>query len=165
MQGMQGMMASSYEANIAKRNAAMEVDRARDSIDRGRDEARDFYRTVGQVKGQQTAAMAANGLDVGYGTALTVQQDTAAGADEDATNLYRNVNERTRGFEINASNYRAEAAAARQKGKAAMVSSVFQAGSSLMSGFSQQSAMQARLGITGGGKKPGGGAWYNPFGG
>lgn len=153
MQGVQGMMAATYESDVAKRNASLEVDRARDSIERGRLEGRDFYRNLGQIKGQQTAALAANGLDLGFGTALTVQQDTAAGGKEDVTNLYRNQLERTRGFEINASNYRAEAAAARQRGRAALVNSFFQAGSSLMGGFQQQSAMRARLGITGGVKK------------
>ncbi len=150
VQGVQGMMAANYEADVAKRNAAMEVERARDSIDRGRGEARDFYRNLGQLKGQQEAATAANGVDLGYGTPLVIQQDTVAGGQEDAGNLYRNINERTRGFEINASNYVAESRAARQRGRAAMVNSVFQAGSSLMGGFQQQSAMKARLGRTGG---------------
>jgi hypothetical protein len=167
-QGVQGMMAASYESRVAQRNAQMEVDRARDSIDRGRGEARDFYRNLGALKGQQTASMAANGVDLGFGTPLTVQQDTQAGADEDASNLYRNINERTKGFEINASNYRAEAAAARQKGKAALVNSVVQAGTSLMGGFQQQSLMsgfkqQAALRDNLGLGKPRT-DWYNPFG-
>lgn len=140
-------MAASYESDLAKRNAALETERARDSIDRGRDEARTFYRQVGQTKGQQIASMAANGIDVSEGTALTIQQDTATGAEEDAANLYRNVHERTRGFDINASNFRAEAAAARARGKSALVNSFFEAGSSLMGGFQQNRAMQARMGI------------------
>lgn len=149
--GIQGMVQANYEARVNKENARLSEEQARDSIDRGRDEARSFYRQVGQVKGQEVASMAANGIDTGFGTALTVQQDTAAGADEDASNLYHNINERTRGFDINARNYREEAAAAKARGRTAMVNSVFQAGSSLMGGFSQNSALRARMGITGGG--------------
>jgi hypothetical protein len=132
-----------YEANVAEANAKLEAERARDSIERGRLEARDLYRDVGRVKGEQTAAMAANGIDLGYGTALRFQQDTAMLAQEDAENLYRNIHERTRGHDINASNFRAEAKAARQRGKAAMVGSVFSAAGSVAGGFQQQAAINA----------------------
>jgi hypothetical protein len=148
--GVQGMMAANYEGELARRNAAMEVERARDSNERGRLEARAFFRDVGQIKGQQAASMAANGIDVGFGSAARTQQDTEMLAREDATSLYSNVHERTRGFDINAANFRAEAAAARQRGRSAIVNSVFQAGSSLMGGFQQHRAMRARLGVTGG---------------
>ena len=149
--GVQGMMAANYEGEVARRNAALEVERARDSIDRGRLEARALYRDIGQTKGQQVAAMAANGIDVGFGSAARTQDDTDALAAEDVGNLYSNIEQRTRGFDINASNFVAESRAARQRGRAALVNSVFQAGSSLMGGFQQQAGMRARLGITGGG--------------
>lgn len=148
--GVQGMMAANYEGEVARRNAQMETERARDSIERGRTERRAFWRDVGQVKGQQVASMAANGIDIGFGSAQRTRDDTAMLAREDAENLYSNIDERTEGFDINASNFRAEAKAARQRGKAALTSSIFQAGSSLMGGFQQQGAMRARLGISGG---------------
>lgn len=149
MNGFMGMQAAGYEARVANRNADMQVEAARDSIDRGRDEARDFYRQLGQIKGQQRTALAANGIDTGFGTAGIVEDDTARGGAEDASNLYRNIHERTRGFEINAANYRSEAAAAKHRGRVGMINSVFEAGSSLMGGFQQQRGMRARLGISG----------------
>lgn len=148
--GIQGMQAAAYEGEVARRNATLEVERARDSIERGKLERRSFWRDVGQVKGQQIASMAANGIDVGFGSALRTQEDTAALAKEDAANLYSNIDQRTRGFDINASNFQAEAKAARMRGRAALVNSVFQAGSSVMGGFQQQRLMRARLGVTGG---------------
>ena len=162
VQGVQGMMQGQYESRVARQNAQLEVDRARDSIDRGRQESRDFWRNVGQLKGQQEASLAANGVDLGFGTPLTIQQDTQAGANQDAATLYRNINDRTKGFEINAANYRSEAAAARMRGRAALGNSVFQAGSSLMGGFQQQAGLRARMGITGGVAKAAHvpGAWY-----
>lgn len=145
------MMNANSAAAAARQNAHIQVEAARDSIDRGREENQQFGRRVGQVKGQQAASMAANGIDIGEGTALTVQQDTAALAGEDAQNLYRNINERTKGFDMNAANYTAEAAAKKQEGRSTLVNSFFQAGSSLMGGFQQNAAIRTRLGLTGGG--------------
>lgn len=148
--GVQGMMAANYEGELARRNAALETERARDSIERGKFERRAFWREIGQVKGQQTASMAANNIDLGFGSAVRTQQDTASLAQEDAASLYGNINERTRGFDINASNFRSEARAARMRGRAAATTAVFNAGTSLMGGFQQQRALRARLGRTGG---------------
>jgi hypothetical protein len=142
-QGFSALQQGNYEGAMARRNAAMEVEAARDSIDRGRDEARDLYRDVGRVKGEQRAAMAANGIDLGFGTAVHVQEDTTRLAREDADNLYRNVHERTRGRLINAQNFRAEASAARHRGRSAMVGSVFSAAGSVAGGFQQQAAINA----------------------
>lgn len=147
-------MQGNYEANLARQNAAMEREAARDSITRGRDEARDFYRRVGQVKGQQRTALAANGLDTGFGTAGIVEDDAQMLADEDAAALYRNIGERTRGFDISAANQEAEGRAAKQRGRNAMLNSVFEAGSSLMGGFQQHRGLQARLGRSGSGASP-----------
>lgn len=148
--GVQGMMQSSYEAKVARQNAHLEAERGRQSIEQGRRDARDFYRSLGALKGQQTASLAANGIDTGFGTALTIQQDTAAQGEEDAATLYRNQLERLKGYDLGRSNSLAEASAAKFKGRMALVNSVFQAGSSLMSGFQQQRAMRVRLGMTGG---------------
>jgi hypothetical protein len=148
VQGMSANAQGKYEAGIAKQNAALERESAIQSIKQGQNERRDYWRKVGSVKGQQVASMAANGIDVGYGTADRVQSDTQMLADEDAANLYENIHQRTRGHVINAANYKAEAKAAKQRGKAALVGSVFQAGSSLMSGLTQASQMKAKMGTS-----------------
>lgn len=147
--GVMGMQSANYEAAVNRQNANLEAEAARDSIVRGRDEARDFYRQLGQIKGRQNAALAANGIDTSFGTADIVQADTEQGGREDAGNLYRNVNERTRGHDINAANFRSGAKAAKFRGKMGMINSVFEAGSSLMGGFQQQRAVRARLGVSG----------------
>jgi hypothetical protein len=146
--GLQANAQGKYESNVAKRNAAMEVEAAHESVEIGKGERRDYWRKVGNVKGEQIAAMAANGIDVGYGTAARLQEDTQSLANEDAENLYRNIGERTRGHHITATNYVMEAKAARQKGKAALVGSVISAGGSLLSGFQQAGAMKAKLGTS-----------------
>jgi hypothetical protein len=146
--GYSALQQGNYEAGVAKQNAALSREAAAESIRTGQIEKRDFWRKIGQVKGQQVASMAANGIDVGYGTAARIQDDTQTLANEDADTLYRNQNERTRGFIIDAANYKASGKAAHRQGVSALVGSVFDAGGSLLGGFQQASAMKAKLGTS-----------------
>jgi hypothetical protein len=144
-QGAAANAQGKYESQVAKINAQQEVDAAHESFLTGQTERRDFWRKIGQVKGQQVASMAANGIDVGFGTAARVQDDTQMLADADATNLYRNIEQRTKGHQINASNYVSEAKADRARGRAALAGSVFSAASSLLGGFQQAAAMRPKV--------------------
>lgn len=147
--GMQANQQGKYESKLAKRNAAREVASARDSIEQGEGERRQFFRQIGEVKGQNIASMAANGIDVDFGSAGRFQQDTQMLADEDAANLYRNINARTQGHVVNASNYVEQAKAARARGKSAMVSGLIQGAGSIMAGVSQFGALKAKAGAGG----------------
>jgi hypothetical protein len=146
--GIQANQQGKYEAGIDQINARMATQAAKDSERIGRDEAKSYYRDVAQTKGQNIAAMAANGIDVGFGTAERVQEDTQLLADEDAQKLYRNIANRTKGYVIESYNDRAAAKAAKAKGKAALIGSFFEAGSSLASGFSQFAKAKAALGTS-----------------
>lgn len=166
--GIMGMRQSAYEAEVHRRNIALGAERLRDEREIGRAESRDFYRQVGALKGQQIAALAANGLDLSFGTPLRVQEDTAMLADEDAAEMYRNQDNRLRGIDIEMSNESAAARATEFRGKVGMINSIFEAGAavaggfqqrsaisaagypSLMGGFQQQAGMRAKLGLTGG---------------
>lgn len=151
MGGAQAMAQGNYASNVAKANAQTQIEAAHDSVARGQDEASQFYRQVGRTKGDQIAAIAANGIDVGYGSAERVQDDTQRGADADANRMYYNQEQRTKGLYVDANNFVAEAAAQRAKGKAALISSAFSAASSLMGGFTQNAILKARQGQPGGG--------------
>ncbi len=143
MGGLNAMQQGKYESGIGKINARMAEDQARDSISLGREEAGQFYQQAGQVKGDQIAAMAANGIDIGSGTALTIQQDTEQGVQDDAHRLYRNIHERTKGHLVEAWNYREAAKAAKVAGKQAFIGSLFEAGSTLMGGASKSMKMSS----------------------
>ncbi|RPI33304.1 MAG: hypothetical protein EHM67_15500 [Hyphomicrobiaceae bacterium] len=143
------MQQGGYEAGIARMNAQMERAAAQDSINTGQLERRNLWRNVGMAKGQQAASMGANGIDLGFGSALRQQEDTQMLANEDATNLHKGIEERTKGRIINASNFTQEARAAKQRGKSALIGSVFDAGSSLLGGFQQQAGIRAKTGQTG----------------
>lgn len=146
VQGMSAQQQGNYESAVAKQNARLEIEAARESEKTGYQERRKFWREVGQTKGQQIASMAANGIDVDYGTAGRIQDDTRLLSNEDAENLYGNIRQRTRGHLINAGNFQQEAKAAKRRGRAAMTASVFGAAGSLLGGISQMQGMKAKLG-------------------
>jgi hypothetical protein len=145
MGGLQANAQGKYEAKLAKRNAAAEVESARESIEIGKGERRQFWREIGQTKGQNIAAMAANGIDVDFGSGERLQSDTQMLANEDAANLYRNQQQRTQGYVVNASNYVEQAKAARAKGKAALVGGIIEGAGSLMSAASQMGKFNAKM--------------------
>lgn len=146
VQGYSALTQGNYESGVNKQNAALERESAQASIKAGETERRDYWRKIGSVKGQNAAAMAANGIDLGFGTAERIEGDTQSLANEDAQNLYENIHQRTRGHIINAFNYKNEAKAAKARGRAAMVGSVFSAAGSMMGGFQQQKMLKAKLG-------------------
>lgn len=114
-----------YQANVADQNARLAENQAQDSIQNTNLEAQRRYREIAQTKGAQTAAMAANGVDLNFGSAVDLQKDTAATGAEDLTQLYKAGNEQTKGFEINAFNYRSQAAGDRAKGQGALIDGIF----------------------------------------
>lgn len=149
-QGMQARAQANYEAQVAQQNRALSVDAAHQSVLAGQDERLDFWRKVSAIKGQQVAAMAANGIDLGFGAGQRTQDDTQMQANEDATRLYQQIGERTKGHLIDASNYVSEAKAATARGKAAMTNALFGAAGTVLSGASQVAGMKAKMGKTGG---------------
>lgn len=131
-----------YESRIAERNARLTAEQSRDAIARGQSEAARLDREYAQTAGAQRAAMAANGVDLSYGSAAAVQQDTAMMRGEDRAAHDRNVFNELRGFDISAANERAKGRAARAKGQSAMIGSFISAGGTLLSGASQFGRMQ-----------------------
>ncbi len=141
---MQAAASSRYQARIADRNAQLANEQARDAQDRGQIAAQRLYRQIGQQKGQQIAAMAANGLDLGSGSALQVQRDAAMIGAEDAAQLYRGVDAEVKGFGVNAANYRAQASGARQAATGAIVGGIFDVGTTVLGGAQQYAKLQPR---------------------
>lgn len=151
--GLAANAQGNYASSVAKQNAANEISAAHDSVSQAQLESAQFYRNVGQVKGQQIASAAANGIDVGYGSGERMQEDTESGARTDASAMYYNQQQRTKGLYVDANNYVTQARAAKFQGQQALIGSVFKAGSSLMGGFSQQAALNAKQGTGGSGGK------------
>lgn len=139
-----------YQADVAEQNKAVAEGQAKDSIENTNLEAQRRYRELAHMKGAQTAALAANGTDMNFGSAADLQQDTALIGSEDIAQIYKGGNERTKGFEISAYNYQASANADRAKAKGAITQGIFGAFGTALGAASQFAGMKG-----GGGKSSG----------
>jgi hypothetical protein len=145
-QGLSALSAASshrYEAKIADRNAELENEAGRNAAENGQLEAARQYRKLGQLQGRQAAAMAANGVDSSFGSALQVQSDTAAIGAEDIDSIYRQTHQAVRGFDINSSNSRAQAKAKRRAASGDLWKGAFDIGSTLLSSATQFGNMKS----------------------
>jgi hypothetical protein len=146
MQGLQAKAQGKYENQVAEINRGLAVDAYHDERTDDVQNRTDFWRKVSALKGQQIAAMAANGIDVGFGAGQKVQDDTAELAADDASRLYKQDAAKAKGHLIEASNFAQQGVAAKARGKVAFTSSLFGAASSILGGASQVAGMKAKMG-------------------
>ncbi|WP_245279876.1 hypothetical protein [Hyphomicrobium sp. 99] len=101
--------AERFNAQVQNMNAKIADQRAKDAIERGQIEEQKKRQEVARIQGAQTAAMAANGVDLTFGSPLDTLVDTAVLGELDAltirTNSYREAYE----HKVDASNKRAGA--------------------------------------------------------
>lgn len=143
VQGVNQSNQMRYAARVADANAAMDRAAAQDAIDRGAKEEQRQYRKNAQLLGQQRAALAANGLEVDFGSAADIQGDTKRIGWEDASTIRQNAIREAKGYEISAANNVDKAASSRAGASAAVIGSVFDAGSTILSGASQVAKLKA----------------------
>lgn len=141
--GYSAYQQSKYQARVAKANAAMEAERVVGEIDRGAEERRNLARRKAAVRGEQTAAMAANGIDVEFGNAADLLGDTEQFYREDTATSLTNQADRIRGIDINVANYRAEAAAARSRATGQLISTGLDMGSTILGGVGKVKKIKA----------------------
>jgi hypothetical protein len=126
-----------YEAKVADANARRESQRAIDALERGDIETRRYQRRLSQEIGQQNAALAANGIDITFGTAADVRGDTMMFGQEDVQSIQQNAFREAMGYDINAANYSAEAVARRRAAKGALIGGAFGVASTVLGGATQ----------------------------
>jgi len=139
---MQAYSQQKYQQKVADANAKLEDAAAADAIARGKVDRQNYMREASQAAGAQRAAMAANGIEVGFGSALTMRQDTAEAVERDAMTISANSEREAAGFDRQAGNYRAQAAASGQAASGALVSGAFGVGSTLLGGAQQYKRIQ-----------------------
>lgn len=100
--------ANRAEAQVALGNARLAGWQAEDAIDRGEAGAFQVQQRGAQMKGSQRAAMAANGVDLGVGSALQVITDTDYLASVDATTVANNAAREAWGYRIQQAQYGAK---------------------------------------------------------
>ncbi len=147
-QGMAAASASKYNAKVQEMNAAMSERRAKDADARGKAEEQKQREAAAQLKGRQIAAMAANGLDVGFGSPLDTISDTAALAELDALTIRRNTAREAYDFKVDAVNQRAGATLSRMNASAQTMGGYLSGAGTILGGLSSayQSYQASRIG-------------------
>lgn len=118
-QGQATAKANRYNAQIQEMNATLAERRAKDTIERGKVEEQRKRQEVARIKGAQTAAMAANGVDVGFGSPLDTLVDTAVMGELDALTIRTNSYREAYDHRVDAVNKRAGASLSRMNAKSA----------------------------------------------
>jgi hypothetical protein len=144
--GIAAQRQGQFQAKVAEQNAKMADESARDAIEQGKRDNLLHYRRQAQLQGTQRAAMAANGIDLSFGSALNVQGDTKMIGREDADAISENAMRASRGYSIEAINYRGQASASRMEGKAGLIGGIGEGFSTALGGASK--AMQLSAGRT-----------------
>lgn len=114
----------------AQASAKMADQQAKDALARGDQAASDLAKEQAGFRGQQRAALAANGVELDYGSADQIQQDTQTLQREDQRRLRDNRNREAWGYSV-------DGAMQRAAGKGALIGTAFNAGSTLLSGASK----------------------------
>jgi len=102
-----------YEQQVANSNARMAELQSEDAIRRGETEAQNYSFQVKKLLGSQRARLAAQGLDLGFGSASDVLQDTARFGALDTLTIRNNATREALGYQIQASEYRSQGAFAK----------------------------------------------------
>lgn len=132
--------AAKYNAQVASNNAAMAQRQAEDAKERGRIEEQRFRLQAAQLRGQQAASLAANGVDISSGSPLQVLADSAGMAELDAASVRDQAAREAYGYQVESANYLNESTLERARGKSAKRASYFEAGSSLLTGAGRVAA-------------------------
>lgn len=115
------------QAQAASEAAAVQ---AKDAMARGDQAASDLAKEQASFRGQQRAALAANGVELDYGAAAQIQSDTLLTQREDQRRVRDNRNRAGWGYSV-------EGAMQRAAGRGALIGGALNAGSTLLSGASK----------------------------
>lgn len=133
-QGKAAAAAANYNAKVQEMNAQLSERRARDAIERGAAEEQRKRMEVAKISGQQRAAMAANGVDLGFGSPLDTLVDTAVLGELDALTIRSNTYREAYDRRVEAANQRAGANLSRMEGKAAKTGGYLAAAGTVLTG-------------------------------
>lgn len=144
--GVTGVMAynqQQYQKKVALSNQSAENARIATQIDQNERDQQTLSRKYSALKGSQRASIAANGVDVAFGSAADTIGDTEMYQTEDTNALGRNGGNELRGIDMSAANFGAKSAAAQQASVGTAVATGFNVGSSIIGGLRDSSKISA----------------------
>ena len=104
-QGKAQAAAYEYQAQVNRENAKIANENAALERQAGLEEARRQRIATLQTIGKQKVSLAANGVDVGYGTSLDIIEDSAMMGELDALMIETEAERRARNYEIQSNNF------------------------------------------------------------
>lgn len=128
--------ASKYNAEVAEMNATLSERRAKDAEERGRKEEQAKRLEIASLQGRQRAAMAANGVDLAFGSPLDTLLNTAYLGELDALTIRRNAAHEAYDYRVDAVNGRADASLSRASASNAMTAGYLDAAGTVLGGAS-----------------------------
>ncbi len=138
--------AAEFSAEINQQNAVLADRRARDAIERGQlEEARKKAEGTA-IRKKQEASFAAANIDTGYGTPLDIILSSAMAADMDAAIIRSNAEREAEDYEMQAHNYRSQAAQDKASASGARVGGLFSAAGTVLGGYSSYYKYKASVG-------------------
>lgn len=102
---------SKYQSSLANYNADVQEKSANAAVNAGNEQAAQARARARQLQGTQAATLAANGVDMGGGTALDIFGDTAQQGELDALTIVNNAQRQAYGLNAQATGNRAQAGA------------------------------------------------------
>jgi hypothetical protein len=136
-QGKAAQASANYNAKVADMNAKISERQARDAVERGALEEQQQRMKTSQVIGQQRAAMAANGVDLTFGSPLDTLVDTATMGELDALTIRANTYREERDIRQQGNNQTAQASAFRAEGANARKAGFMDAFGTILGGGSK----------------------------
>lgn len=124
-----------FQANLADINARLSETQAQQTLLAGQREEQKSRISTANLKGTQRAAMAANGIDLGVGSAAQVLTSTDMLGEIDANTIQSNAIKSAWGYRTQGANQTAQATSSRAAASAISPSSAFT--SSLLGGAGQ----------------------------
>lgn len=108
-QGKAQAAAAEYQAKVSNMNAALAERQSREIVEKGQVEEQQQRMKAAKLIGEQKATMAANGVDLSFGSPLDTLVDSAKMAELDALTIRSNTYKAERDARQQANNYRAQA--------------------------------------------------------
>ena len=128
-----------YARTVGDMNAKIAEQQAQDALKRGDTAASEHSKRVKVLLGSQRTAMAASGVDSGYGTNLDIQGETRDMGSKDILTIKNNAAREAWGYAVTANNYRTQ-------GQLDEIGANFKAKSTILTGGMQFASGLAQAG-------------------
>lgn len=140
---------ANYNEAVSRNNAKISAMQATDAIERGKLERQEHERKVRALHGKQTAGLAANGIQLGDGSAFNLLSDTELFGRMDANTISQSAERKAWAHRVQENNHTAEANAYDAKGDS--INPWMSAGSSLLASAPGVASSWMNFGGMGGG--------------